>query len=195
MLTLLVFPLGIVSAQNSAEEVKTTQTPNTINGAFGVFLGKHFASDMVKKIIDEEQHSYLGIHKTKLQGTLFQVEPNTPDPRFQSYSIKTTEDGLIYAIQADYQYEVEPARGKKAGKVKKQRNIRATCKAAVKELAKELQDSYGKPRGKGWDGEWFSFRQITDTSDKSLRLYANRCRTGMYSIIYTDMKIQGVTQP
>ena len=195
IVTLFIFPLGIVSAQNTTPEVQTTPAPNSINGAFGILLGKRFDPSMVTKILTEQQQSYVGMNKIKLQGTLFQVEPASPDTRFQRYSIKTTNDGLIYAIQANYQYEVELARGKKAGKVKKEKTIRSTCKAAVKALAEEFKQKYGKPRGKGWNGEWYSFRQISEGSDKSLRLYANRCRTGNYSIIYTDIKTQRKTQP
>ena len=32
--------------------------------------------------------------------------------------------------------------------------------------------------------------QFSDTSNKGLKLYGHRCRTGMYSIIYTDEKVQ-----
>ena len=48
----------------------------------------------------------------------------------------------------------------------------------MKSLAKEHEARYGKARGQGWDGEWYAFRQATDDSDRSIRLLANRCRTG-----------------
>ncbi|MEA2078715.1 MAG: hypothetical protein U9P00_02445, partial [Pseudomonadota bacterium] len=131
----------------------------------------------------------------ELKGTLLRVEPSQPDERFQRYAVKTTDKGIVYAIQGDYQFEVEAAKGKQAGKVKKSRVIRKRCKDVVKKLAEELEASYGKPRGKGWDGEWFSFRQLSDTSNKSLRLYAHRCRTGMYSVLYSDEKVQRGTLP
>ena len=37
--------------------------------------------------------------------------------------------------------------------------------------------------------------QFSDTSNKGLKLYGHRCRTGMYSIIYTDEKVQRGTLP
>ena len=120
------------------------------------------------------------------KGSLLRIEPNKPDERFQRYSLKTSDDGVIYAIQGDYQFEVEAAKGKQAGKVKKSRVIRKRCKDAVKHIASELETKYGKPRGKGWDGEWFTWRQFSGTSFKSLRLYANRCRSGAYSILYSE---------
>jgi hypothetical protein len=145
---------------------------------------------MVAKVLSEQEQTYRGPDGVELKGTLLRVEPSEPDTHYQQYSVKTTDDGIIYAIQGDYQFEVEAAKGKQAGKVKKSRVIRKRCKDVVKKLAEELEASYGKPRGKGWDGEWFSFRQLSDTSNKSLRLYAHRCRTGMYSVLYSDEKVQ-----
>ena len=207
MVTLLIFLPGIVSAQTTSEEMKQTQPDpakttieqktakpekalESINGAFGIQLGEHFEPSIVTKVLSEKQQTYRAAEGAEHHGKLFQVVPGKPDERFQEYFIKTTNDGLIYAIQGNYQYETDPAMGKKLGKVKNARAVRKTCKAAVKLLARELEASYGKPRGTGWDGEWYSFRQFSDTSEKSLRLYANRCRTGLYSLIYTDEKVK-----
>ena len=194
IVTLLLFPPGAISAPAVDDKISELQTAPTglepITGAFGIPLGEHFNASMVAKVLSKQEQTYSGQGGTKLKGGLLHIEPSKPDKRFQRYSLMTTGDGIIYAIHAEYQYEVELARGKKSGQVKQAGVIRSTCKDAVKTLAKELETSYGKPRGKGWDGEWFSFRQFSDTSDKSLRLYANRCRTGMYSIIYTDEKAQ-----
>ena len=162
------------------------KSPDPITGAFGITLGERFEASMVARVLSEQEQTYRGQDGMELKGTLHRVEPSDPDTHFQHYSVKTTDEGIIYAIQGDYQFEVDVARGKQAGKVKKSRVIRKRCKDVVKKLAGELESHYGKPRGKGWDGEWFAFRQVSDTSNKSLRLYAHRCRTGMYSVIYTD---------
>jgi hypothetical protein len=161
------------------------RAPGPISGAFGILLGERFKPSMVAKVLDEQEQTYRGQGGVELKGTLLRVEPSEPDARFQRYSVKTTGDGIIYAIQGEYQFEVEQGKGKQV-KVNRASVLRATCKAEVKALAEELETRYGKHRGKGWDGEWFSFRQISDTAYKSLRLYAHRCRTGMYSVIYTD---------
>ena len=171
------------------------KAPEPITSAFGIPLGEHFEASMVARVLDKQEQTYSGQGGTKLKGSLLRVEPSEPDERFQRYSLKTTGDDIVYAIRGDYQFEVEAARGKQAGKVKTSREIRKRCKDVVKELATELEASHGKPRGKGWDGEWFAFRQSSDTANKSLRLYAHRCRTGMYSIIYTDEKVQRGTVP
>ena len=205
--TLLIFQLGAVAAQTASDDIAAPpsapasaapaadKAPEPITSAFGIPLGKHFEASMVARVLDEQEQTYSGQGGTKLKGTLLRVEPSEPDERFQRYSLKTTGDGIVYAIRGDYQFEVEAARGKQAGKVKTSRVIRKRCKEVVKELATELEARYGKPRGRGWDGEWFAFRQSSDTANKSLRLYAHRCRTGMYSVIYTDEKVQRGTVP
>lgn len=79
---------------------------------------------------------------------------------------------------------------------KQARVIQSTCKAAVKTLAGELESRYGKPRGRGWDGLWFTFRQRSDTDNKGIRLYGHRCRSGMYSVVYTDEELlRGLPKP
>ena len=124
---------------------------------------------------------------------------------------------MIYAIQGDYQYKVKQesslsdvaqqdtakqentkpqGRGKGAGKPGNQQQTHANeklCKAKVKELAKELQSQYGKPRGQG--GLWVVFRQLSDSANKSVKLYGHRCRTGMYSIIYSDESVRWKALP
>jgi len=211
ILPLLFFPLGLVFAQplgnqtNSKESthsqsertMESTSANSTgdkvveaIDDAFGIRLGESFTPSMVARVLSQNQHTYKGAGATELHGKLYQIIPKKPDKRFQDYFIRTTNEGLIYAIEGDYQYEVEPAQGKKMGRIKYSRVIRSVCKSAVESLAEELEDRYGKPRGKGWDGEWFSFRQFSETSNKSLKLYANRCRTGLYSIIYKDEIVQ-----
>ena len=210
--TLLIFPFGAVAAQGAASVAAEAQpqpaqasaqqapaasavaekasTPDKaaepISGAFGITLGERFQPSMVAKVLGKEQQSYKGKDSQERKGSLLRIEPSNPDEHFQSYALKTSDDGVIYAIQGNYQFEVEAAKGKQAGKVKKSRVIRKRCKDAVKNIASELESKYGKPRGRGWDGEWFTWRQFSDTSIKSLRLYAHRCRTGAYSILYSE---------
>lgn len=188
IVTLLVFQLGFVTAQAAADKA-----PEPIRGAFGIPLGEHFEASMVARVIDEQPQSYRGADGVKLEGSLIRVEPSQTDERFQSYAVKTTSDGIIYVIQGDYQFEVEQAKGKQVG-VKNARVVRSTCKDVLKALAKELEARYGKPRGKGWDGEWFAFRQSPEISNNSLRLYGNRCRTGLYSMVLTNEKVQRAAQ-
>lgn len=203
-------------SSDKAANVKTTNDKSTepqlaakslqpITGAFGIQLGKKFDASMVAKVLHKQELTYSGPGGTKLKGQLLRIEPAKPDKRFQQYSLKTTDKGVIYAIQGDYQYkeakpdkatpdEAKPeGKGKglgKPGNKKQPKVMQSTCKAAVKTMAGELESRYGKPRGQGWDGLWFTFRQFSDTSDKGLRLYGHRCRSGMYSIIYTDNTVQ-----
>ena len=214
-------PVHAASDENKApEKTEVAKTPTSdkaveaITGGFGIPLGEHFEASMVAKVLSKQEHGYKGQGGTKLKGQLLRIEPAKPDNRFQQYSIKTTKDGLIYAIQGDYQYKVESdetktaeakqdeAKPKGSGKgASKPGNrqpataMQKTCKAAVKTMAGELESRYGKPRGKGWDGLWFTFRQPTDTSNKGLKLYGHRCRSGMYSIVYTDEKVRRAIQP
>ena len=209
---LLLFPPGAFSAPVVSDKITKSQAAPTgmaqIAGAFGIQLGEKFEASMVAKVLSEQEQAYKGRDGTKLKGKLLRIEPSKPDERFQQYSIKTTETGIIYAIQGDYQYEVksEEAKadeakpkgsGKGAGKPGNKQPataIQMTCKAAVKTMAGELESRYGKPRGQGWDGLWFTFRQPSDSSNRGLKLYGHRCRTGMYSIIYTDEIVQRGTQ-
>lgn len=205
-------PVPAASEKNIApEKTETVKTPaadktvEPITGAFGIPLGEPFETSMVAKVLSKQEQIYNGQGGAKLKGSFFRIEPGKPDERFQQYSIKTTYDGLIYAIQGDYQYDVKSNEAKsdatkadearpkgsgkgagKPGNKKPATAMQKTCKAAVKTMAGELESRYGKPRGQGWDGLWFTFRQPTDTSNKGLKLYGHRCRTGLYSIVYTD---------
>ena len=213
------------SENNKApEKIETVKAPavdkaadkavEPITGAFGIPLGEQFETSMVAKVLGKQEQIYNGQAGAKLKGSLIRVEPGKPDGRFQQYSIKTTYDGLIYAIEGDYQYKVEPDEAKqdeteqaetkpkgsgkgasKPGNRQPATAMQKTCKAAVKTMAGELESRYGKPRGKGWDGLWFTFRQPSDTSNKGLKLYGHRCRSGMYSIVYTDEIVRRGTPP
>jgi hypothetical protein len=164
------------------------KTAEPITGAFGIVLGEHFETSMVARVLGKLEQKYRGKDGLELTGTLYRVEPKEPDERSQDYRIRTTEAGIIYAIEAYYEIEVMPDQIN-ANQAKPARKVRTTCKNAVKALARELETRYGKPRGTGWDGEWFTFRQLSESSDRSLRVYANRCRTGLYSVVYTDEKL------
>ena len=183
------------SEQAPAEAVRTEQASipekeaEPITAAFGITLGERFEPSMVARVISEQPQKYRGPEGMELTGSLIQVEPARPDERFQRYEVKTTDKGIVYAIRAEYQFELKKAKEDK-DKAKRSTRFRKTCKNAVKALAREFEGRYGKPRGKGWDGEWFAFRQSSETMDKSLRLYSNRCRTGIYSMVLTDEKVR-----
>lgn len=161
-----------------------------ITGAFGITLGEPFKPSMVARVISEQPQKYRRGDGTELEGGLIEVEPSQPDERFQRYAVKTTDKGLVYAIRAEYQFDLDQAKAEKDKK--RSTSFRKTCKNAVKSLAKELKARYGEPRGHGWDGDWYAFRQISENTDKSLRLYANRCRSGIYSVLYTDQALLGI---
>jgi hypothetical protein len=172
------------------------KAPEPITGAFGLELAERFEPSMVAKVLSQQEQGYRGPDGAELKGSLIQVEPSQPDPRFQRYSVKTTDKGIIYAIQAEYQFEREQAEEKqdKAGQdqASKPASLRKTCKAALKDLASEMEARHGKPRGREMTGEWYAFRQLSETEDKSLRLYGNRCRSGIYSVVYTDQALLGI---
>ena len=160
---------------NSQSESNDNSFPEPIAGAFGVSLGKHFKPEMVKEVLSKEQKEYTVKEGVKLPGTVIQFKPNEPDNNFQQYEIKTTQSGIIYSIEGKYQGDKEMTP--------------KVCKAIVKSLAEEQAARYGKPRGKDSFGQWYSFRQTSDFS-KSLKLYAHRCRTGAYSMVYMDDKVR-----
>ena len=190
-------PQQPVSEQAPAEPAGTEQAsapgkaPEPITGAFGITLGELFKPSMVAKVIDKQPHKYRGPEGAQLTGSLIQVEPVQPDERFQRYAVMTTDKDIVYAIRAEYQFELEKAKQDK-DKAKRSTKFRKTCKNAVKSLAKEMEARHGKPRGRDMSGEWYAFRQFTENTDKSLRLYANRCRSGIYSVVYTDQALLGI---
>ena len=162
-----------VPVERAETETQTTleETKSPITGAFAIPLGESFAPWMVTKIISQEEKKYKtrGEGKTEYTGTLYQVEPNIPNQYFNDYSLKTNKDGIIYAISAE-QLPVEKA---------------SACET-TKKIAAYLAGKYGKPRGKGMLGDWYTFRESATGPYKGIRLYAQRCRNGRFSIVYTD---------
>ena len=114
----------------------------------------------------------------ELKGTLYQVEPKVANKLFKAYSVATNGDGVIYSIRGDYEST------EKASK----------CDV-TKELGAFLEDKYGKPRGKGMLGDWYSFRDMSSSLYRGVRLYAPRCRNGRYSIVYSDDNAKTVEPP
>ncbi len=119
-------PAPVAAENNKAPgKIETVKAPavdkaadkavEPITGAFGIPLGEQFETSMVAKVLSKQEQIYNGQAGAKLKGSLIRVEPNKPDERFQQYSIKTTNDGLIYAIEGDYQYKVEPDEAKPKG--------------------------------------------------------------------------------
>ena len=194
---LLMLPLSTLAVDSANDESRVTKTEagkaaaedkrgEAITGAFGITLGELFASGMVARVLDRKENSYQGPEGTELTGSLIRFEPSQPDDRFQHYSLKTTDKGIVYAIEAEYQMQLEQDK-QNQDQAKRSRKIRKTCKTVVKNLAKELEARHGKPRAAGLHGEWFAFRQFSESSDKSISLYANQCRSGKYRVIYRDL--------
>ena len=132
-------------------------------------LGERFAPCMVAKVLGEEERSYRGRDKAEIKGTRYRVEPKVPNRLFQAYSVDTTKDGVIYAIRGEHQSAEK----------------KSDC-PVTKRLAAALEEKYGKPRGQGSFGEWYAFRDMSTDLYRGVRLYANRCRRGIYSIFYSD---------
>jgi hypothetical protein len=147
------------------------KTYKNITGAFGLTLGEVFAPWMVAKVISQEEARYKGRgeDQTEYTGTQYQVEPAIANPHFNQYLVKTNQDGIIYNITA----RQNPS--EKAAACEQSRN-----------LGKLLMSKYGRPRGAGVLGEWYTFRDMTAESYRGIRLYAQRCRNGRYQIQYTD---------
>ncbi|MEA3278963.1 MAG: hypothetical protein U9Q81_27455 [Pseudomonadota bacterium] len=159
-------------------------TKEPVIGAFGVPLGEPFDPCMVAKVISKEEISYEGRDKAELKGTLYRVEAKVPNPHFNEYSLKTTSDGRIYEIVGRFEHPEKATQ----------------CKE-TKRLAEFLIGKYGKPRGKGMLGDWYSFRDFRDFGEsksgpyKGLRLYAPRCRNGRYWIQYSDDGVRTEDSP
>lgn len=159
-----------VDAGEEPEKAATPEEkPEPITGAFGLRLGERFDPCMVATVISEEEKGYAAGEHAEFMGTRYRVEPKVPNKLFTTYYVDTTKDGLIYAIRADY--------------VAQERL--STCDV-TKKLATFLKEKYGEPRAQGSFGEWYSFRDLSNTAYKGVRLYAQRCRRGPYTILYTD---------
>ncbi|MBP8283481.1 MAG: hypothetical protein KAX51_13065 [Chromatiaceae bacterium] len=143
--------------------------PEPVTGAFGIPLGEPFQPCLVAKVLAEEERAYRGVDQMEHKGTVYRVELRSPHPHFSTYTVETTEDGTIYRIRADYEAP-----------------DKATRCAVVKEIAAALEQRYGKPRGKGYQGEWYAFRDLTAEGYRGIRLNAVRCGRGIYSISYED---------
>lgn len=154
----------------SAKEATPEKSAQPVTGAFGMTLGERFDPAMVAKVISQEERVYTGREKAKFKGTRYQVEPKAASEDFEKYWVDTTDQGIIYAIQGEY---LQAGKGKE-------------CKKVTKRLATGLEAKYGKPRGKGMHGEWYSFRDMSRKAYRGVRLYANRCGSGRYSIVYSD---------
>ena len=161
-----------------ASEAIAEKTPAPVTDAFGIPLGKRFEPCMVAKVISQGKDNYLGLDKAKYQGTLYRVEPRIPNSHFTRYAVRTTKEGVIYNIEAEYE---DP---------EKQNRCEQT-----KHLAELLEGKYGKPRGKGMLGDWYAFRESATGPYKGVRFYTPKCRIGRYSISYTDDNAKQVELP
>jgi hypothetical protein len=157
------------AATGAETDSEPEQAREPVTGAFGIPLGKRFEPCMVAEVLGEEERTYRGPDKTERIGTRYRVKPKVPNAHFTAYAVDTTSDGVIYAVGGEHEPEVRENK----------------C-AVTKELAAALEAKYGKPRGKGGFGEWYAFRDMSVDHYRGIRLYANRCRRGIYSIVYGD---------
>ena len=163
---------GKAEAAGSPEEAQQQEPekePEPVTGAFGIPLGERFEPCMVSQVLGEEERTYRAADKSERKGTRYRVEPKVPNALFASYAVETTAEGIIYSIRAEFEAEDKASR----------------CDV-TKRLAASLEDKYGTPRGKGSFGEWYAFRDMSVDHYRGIRLYANRCRRGIYSIQYND---------
>jgi hypothetical protein len=157
------------AAAEQAAGMPNAEEPAPIIGAFGITLGERFQPCMVAQVLGEEAITYRGADKAEHAGVRYRITPRVPNVQFTDYSVDTNADGVIYAI-----------RGEHAPQAREN-----TC-AVTKELAAALTEKYGKPRGRGSFGEWYAFRDMSVDRYRGVRLYANRCRRGIYEIVYSD---------
>ena len=149
-----------------------------VTGAFGILLGAAFSPDLALKVLREEPQTYRAADKTEQTGTRYWIEPKEPDANFDTYSVSTTIDGNIYTIIGEYEAA-----------------DRASKCEVTKTIATRLEAKYGKPRGKGAFGEWYSFRDSSRPLYRGVRLIANRCKRGIYSIHYSDDNAKAAGAP
>jgi len=166
------------AAEDQGEPEASEQEPEAVTGAFGIPLGERFEPCLVAKVLGEEEKTYRTPDKTERKGTLYRVEPKVPNTHFNAYSVETTGDGVVYAIRADH----EPA-------------VKESKCDVTKEIAATLEEKYGKPRGRSPFGHWYAFRDMSVKHYRGIRLYANRCRRGIYQVVYGDDGVKGASPP
>ena len=146
-----------------------TKPVEPVTGAFGMTLGTRFEPSLVEKVLSEKPKRYRVADGSERQGTLYRVEPKSPDANFNNYAVATTDDGIIYNISGEFS---TTDRSSKCGVTKK--------------IAAALTKKHGKPRGMGTIGEWYAYTDPTAAGYRGIRLYATRCKRGIYSISYED---------
>lgn len=150
-----------------------------ITGAFGLKLGGRFEPAMVARVISKKEHAYRDPKKkVEVKGTLYKVEPKAPSDAYNEYLVATTPDGIIYSISGVY---ADPRNESKCD--------------VTQRLAADLERKHGKPRGQGSFGNWYAFRDMSSDSYRGVRLYAPKCRSGRYSIVYSDDGVMTPPEP
>jgi hypothetical protein len=152
--------------------------PEPITGAFGLTLGDRFAPAMVTRVLNRKEHGYRDRNKLERKGTLHNVEPKVPHEAFSEYVVATTGTGIIYSVGATH---ADPDKKSKCD--------------VTRRLADELAARHGKPRGMGSRGNWYAFRDMSVKEYRGVRLYATQCRSGRYSIVYTDDAMKSPPPP
>jgi hypothetical protein len=145
------------------------QAPEPVTGAFGIRLGEPFSPCVVAEVLGQAPVTYRDADKAEQTGTRYRVVPRVPNSRFTEYAVDVNRDGIVYAVRAEYQSDT-----------------RENLCGVTKELAASLEEKYGKPWGRASFGEWYAFRDLSVDYYRGIRLYANRCRRGIYEIVYGD---------
>ncbi|WP_295878413.1 hypothetical protein [uncultured Thiohalocapsa sp.] len=162
-------PVGDTEAAPAAEAAPVEPETAPITGAFGIALGEPFAACVVAEVLREEPITYRDADKTEHTGTRYHVMPRVPNTGFTRYAVDTNSDGIVYAVRA---YHEPETRSKQC--------------AAARALAAALEAKYGEPIGRGAFGEWYAFRDASVDHYRGIRLYSQRCRRGLYEIVYSD---------
>jgi hypothetical protein len=143
--------------------------PAPVTAAFGINLGEPFSPCMVAEVLGEESVTYRDADKAEQTGTRYRVVPKVPNSRFTDYAVDVNRGGIVYAVRASFESE--------GGE-----NL---C-GITKELAASLEEKYGQPRGRDPFGSWTVFRDMSADHYRGIRLYSQRCRRGIYEIVYSD---------
>jgi hypothetical protein len=162
-------PEGSTQSAEAEAQAEPQPEPVPVTGAFGLELGAVFSPCMVAEVLGEEPITYPDADKVQQTGTRYRVLPKVPNSHFNDYTVDVNRDGVVYSVRGRQQPEAAE-------------NL---C-GVTKELAASLGEKYGKPRGRDPFGNWYVFRDMSVDHYRGIRLYSQRCRRGIYEIVYTD---------
>lgn len=162
-----LFVLLAAAALSGCAAIPAASTAPALS-AFGLTVGERFAPAMVAKVVGENEHRYRDRDKVEHKGTIYKIEPRLPQEAYNSYSVATTEGGVIYSITGVH---ADPAHA-------------ARCDVS-RRLEAELEQKYGKPTREASSGV-LSYGEVTGKEFRGVYFVAPQCSSGRYSIIYTD---------